>query len=183
MQHYRAAIRGTLDRRQLRQPRGKGTHRVIHRLQGFAQRHRYVLRMDVVQHFPSLDHAILRAAIVEVVHDEDVLWLVDTILASGAGVLTEEYDMVYFPSDDPVTGGTRPAGRLQARGLPIGNLTSQFWSNVYMNALDWYVIRDLGCPAYLRYVDDFASLPMGAAALGMEEGSDQIPGRAASHSA
>jgi RNA-directed DNA polymerase len=136
---------------------GKGTHRAIDRLQGFAQRHRYVLRMDVVQHFPSLDHAILRAAIVEVVHDEDVLWLVDTILASGAGVLTEEYDMVYFPSDDPVTGsGQGLLAACRPRGLPIGNLTSQFWSNVYMNALDWYVIRDLGCPAYLRYVDDFA---------------------------
>jgi len=142
---------------------GKGTHRAIDRLQGFARRHRYVLRMDVVQHFPSLDHAILRAAIVEVVHDEDVLWLVDRILASGAGVLADEYDMVYFPGDDPASFDDRSGGSGQGllaacrpRGLPIGNLTSQFWSNVYMNALDWYVIRDLGCPAYLRYVDDFA---------------------------
>jgi len=144
---------------------GKGTHRAVDRLQHFARRHRYVLRMDVVQHFPSLDHAILRDAIAEVVKDEDVLWLVDVILASGAGVLAEEYDMVYFPGDDPSTalrlGSGSGSGQglfasLRPRGLPIGNLTSQFWSNVYMNALDWYVIRELGCPAYLRYVDDFA---------------------------
>ena len=57
--------------------------------------------------------------------------------------------MVYFPGDD-LFAMTRP------RGLPIGNLTSQFWSNVYMNALDWFVVRELGCQAYLRYVDDFA---------------------------
>jgi hypothetical protein len=128
---------------------GKGTHRAIDRLQAFARRNRYVLRLDVVQHFPSLDHAILRSAIAEVIQDTDVLWLVDTILASGAGVLADEYDMVYFPGDDLLAS-------LRPRGLPIGNLTSQFWSNVYMNALDWYVIRELGCPAYLRYVDDFA---------------------------
>jgi len=128
---------------------GKGTHRAIDRFQEYARCYRYVLRMDVVQHFASLDHAILRAVIAEVVQDDDVLWLVDGILASGAGVLADEYDMVYFPGDDLLAS-------LRPRGLPIGNLTSQFWSNVYMNALDWYVVRELGCPAYLRYVDDFA---------------------------
>ena len=65
-------------------------------------------------------------------------------------MLADEYDMVYFPGDDLFAASLRP------RGLPIGNLTSQFWSNVYMNALDWFVVRELGCPAYLRYVDDFA---------------------------
>src|SRR5690606_13917234 len=39
---------------------------------------------------------------------------------------------------------------------PIGNLTSQFWSNVYMKPLDWFIKRQLGCNAYLHYVDDFA---------------------------
>lgn len=128
---------------------GKGTHKAIDRLQHFSRRYRYVLRMDVVQHFPSLDHAILRQAIAEVIHDEDVLWLVDVILASGAGVLADEYTMVYFPGDD-LLAINRP------RGLPIGNLTSQFWSNVYMTGLDRFVKKTLRCPAYLRYVDDFA---------------------------
>ena len=98
---------------------GKGTHRAVDRLQQFARRHRYVLRMDVVQHFASLDHAVLRAAIADVIREEDVLWLVDVILASGAGVLAGEYDMVWFPGDD-LLAADRP------RGLPIGNLTSQF---------------------------------------------------------
>ncbi len=128
---------------------GKGTHKAIDRLQQYARRYRYVLRMDVVQHFPSLDHAILRQAIAEVVHDADVLWLIDLILASGAGVLADEYTMVYFPGDD-LFASARP------RGLPIGNLTSQFWSNVYMTGLDRFVRESLKCPAYLRYVDDFA---------------------------
>ncbi len=57
--------------------------------------------------------------------------------------------MTYFPGDD-LLAATRP------RGLPIGNLTSQFWSNCYLNPFDWFVTRELGCDAYLRYVDDFA---------------------------
>lgn len=128
---------------------GKGAHRATDRLQEFARRFRYVLRMDIVQHFASIDHQILRSAIKQVTPEEAVLWLVDRILASGVGVLVDEYDMVYFPGDDLLAC-------LRPRGLPIGNLTSQFWSNVYMNDFDWWVIQDLRCKAYLRYVDDFA---------------------------
>lgn len=67
----------------------------------------------------------------------------------GEGVLADQYTMVYFAGDD-LLAAARP------RGLPIGNLTSQFWSNCYMNPFDWFVARQLGCNAYLRYVDDFA---------------------------
>ena len=56
--------------------------------------------------------------------------------------------MVYFSGDDLLAP-------LRPRGLPIGNLTSQFWANVYLNAFDHFVKRELRCPAYLRYVDDF----------------------------
>jgi RNA-directed DNA polymerase len=128
---------------------GKGTHRALDRLAHLARRYRYVLRADVVQHFPSLDHALLSAKLARVIADEDVRWLIDIILASGAGVLAQEYRMRYFPGDD-LLAACRP------RGLPIGNLTSQFWSNVYLNDFDWLVQRELGCGAYLRYVDDFA---------------------------
>jgi hypothetical protein len=75
------------------------------------------------------------------------MWLVDQILASGIGVLAEEYQMVYFPGDD-LFAVNRP------RGLPIGNLTSQFWANVYLDPLDHFVKRTLRCPGYVRYVDD-----------------------------
>ena len=57
--------------------------------------------------------------------------------------------MVWFAGDD-LLAQCRP------RGLPIGNLTSQFWSNCYLHPFDCFVKRELGCRAYLRYVDDFA---------------------------
>ena len=128
---------------------GKGTHQAINQLQAYARQYRYVLRLDIVQHFPSLDHTVLKDELVKVVRDEQARWLIDVILRSGEGVLADEYHRVCFPGDSPLDA-------LRPRGLPIGNLTSQFWSNCYLNPLDWFVTRSLGCRAYLRYVDDMA---------------------------
>lgn len=127
---------------------GKGTHRALNRVQALARGHQYVLQCDLRQFFPSIDHAILRATLATKIKDDDVMALVDAILRSGAGVLSEEYDMVYFPGDDLFAA-------LRPRGLPIGNLTSQFWANCYLNSFDHFVKRELRCPGYVRYVDDF----------------------------
>ncbi len=127
---------------------GKGTHRALDRCQQFARRYRYVLQCDIAQFFPAIDHTILRATVARKVTDLQVLWLIDRILQTGEGVLSEAYTMVYFPRDD-LWAIERP------RGLPIGNLTSQFWANVYLNPFDHFVKRELLCPAYVRYVDDF----------------------------
>ena len=59
---------------------------------------------------------------------------------------------------DPRAIGKSLFGRGNERGLPIGNLTSQFWANVYLNALDEFVKRELKCLYYLRYVDDLVLL-------------------------
>jgi retron-type reverse transcriptase len=127
---------------------GKGTHRAIDRCQQFARKYKYVLQCDLARFFPSIDHEILRETLKAMLPDESALWLVDRILASGQGVLAGEYEMVYFPEDD-LLAANRP------RGLPIGNLTSQLWANCYLNPFDHFVRRELGCTAYLRYVDDF----------------------------
>jgi retron-type reverse transcriptase len=126
----------------------KGTHRALDRAQEFARCYPYVLQCDIRQFFPSIDLAILRAEMARLIADPDLLWLCDQILASGRQVAPEEYQMIWFPGDNLLAA-------LRRRGLPIGNLTSQFWANVYLNPLDHFIKRDLGCPAYLRYVDDF----------------------------
>jgi len=117
---------------------GKGTHKALDRCQQFARRFRYVLPCDVRKFFPSIDHAILRQTLARVIADADVLWLIDRILASGAGVLRDEYTMAWFPDDD-LFAANRP------RGLPIGNLTSQFWANCYLDPFDHFVKRELRC--------------------------------------
>lgn len=104
---------------------GKGTHRALDRAQEYARRYRFVLQGDIVQFFPSVDHQALRALLARRIADPHVLALIDRILFSGAGVLESEYTPQWFPGDDLFTPFER------ARGLPIGNLTSQFWGNVY----------------------------------------------------
>jgi len=126
---------------------GKGTHRALDRCTHFLRRFQYVLPLDVCQFFPSIDHSILVRILSQTIADEEVLSLCQKIIASGKGILQREYDMVYFAGDD-LFSASRP------RGLPIGNLTSQFWANVYLNNLDHFIKRQLKCGGYLRYVDD-----------------------------
>ena len=127
---------------------GKGTHQALDCCQRFARRYRYALRGDVVQFFAAIDHEILLARLAGRLKDERLTTLIERIVASGDRVLEQQYDMVWFPGDDLLAA-------CRARGLPIGNLTSQFWANVYLDPFDHFVNRTLHCPAYLRYVDDF----------------------------
>ncbi len=125
---------------------GKGNHRALNHAQKCARAFSHVLPLDIRKFFPSTDHGVLRSLLARKIQDEDTLWLIDLILASGDEV-DDGYSPVLFPGDDLIAL-TRP------RGLPIGNLTSQFWANVYMNLLDHFIKRTLRCRGYVRYVDD-----------------------------
>jgi retron-type reverse transcriptase len=125
--------------------KGKGTHAAVARCQHFARRFRYALKADVQKFFPSLDHAILKALVARKVKDPDVLWLVDRIIDHSNA---QESVWQWFPGDHLFA----PAER--RRGIPIGNQTSQFFANVYLDPLDHFVKDRLGVPGYVRYVDD-----------------------------
>jgi RNA-directed DNA polymerase len=127
---------------------GKGTHAALDRCTHFMRQFKFVLQCDVQQFFPSIDHEILKSLLARTIACPRTLRLCQKIIDSGAGVLTHEYNMHYFPGDD-LFAAARP------RGLPIGNLTSQFWANVYLNELDQFVKHTLRCAGYVRYVDDF----------------------------
>jgi RNA-directed DNA polymerase len=127
--------------------KGKGTHKALDRCTYYLRRHGYVMHLDVRQFFPSIDHEILLNILSCTIGDERVMQLITKIVASGVGVQAQEYEMAFFPGDD-LFAVNRP------RGLPIGNLTSQHWANVYLNELDQYAKRILKCRAYIRYVDD-----------------------------
>jgi RNA-directed DNA polymerase len=103
---------------------GKGTHRALDRCTQYMRRFAYVLELDVRQFFPSIDHAIRENILSETIQDEDILDLCRLILESGRGVLSDEYAMVYFEGDDLLVAA-------RSRGLPIGNLTSQFWASYH----------------------------------------------------
>lgn len=136
---------------------GKGTLAAIKRFEHFARKitkngtpvaHArsandvigYALKCDVKHYFDTVDHETLIQIIARHIRDPDVLWLVRTIL----------------DNHDAGTAG---------RGMPLGNWTSQFFANIYLNELDQFVKHDLRAPYYLRYVDDFVILERSSARL------------------
>ncbi|MDF5733613.1 MAG: RNA-directed DNA polymerase [Rhizonema sp. PD38] len=126
---------------------GFGTHRALHRFIQFARSSRYVLQCDIQKYFPSIDHEILKSLIYRKIKCPDTLWLIDTIIDNSNEQLPV---FEYFNGDNLLT----PLQR--RRGLPVGNLTSQFFANVYLNGFDHFVKEKLKVKKYLRYVDDFA---------------------------
>lgn len=127
----------------------KGTHIAVDRLTRFMQNNDYVLKCDIKKYFPSVDHAILKALIRRKIGCPGTLWLIDLIVDYSN---PQEEVSDYFTGDDLFSPWNRQ------KGLPIGNQTSQFFANVYLNSFDHFVKEELGCRYYLRYVDDFIVL-------------------------
>lgn len=97
---------------------GYGTHRALARFIQFARSSRYVLQCDIRKYFPSIDHEILKQIIRRKIKCQDTLWLIELIIDSSN---PQEPVVEYFPGDDLLTP------LLRRHGLPIGNLTSQFF--------------------------------------------------------
>lgn len=129
--------------------KGKGVHQAVDRYQCWARRYAYVLKMDVRQYFPSVDRDLLKQKLRRRIKDRRVLGLLDTLVDTGPATGGPP---VYFPGDDLFT----PLAR--RTGIPIGNLTSQFFANLYLDDLDHYLKETLRVGAYLRYVDDLVML-------------------------
>lgn len=131
---------------------GKGTLAAVQAVAGLCRHHRWALRLDVQQHFPTIDHAILLGQLDRRIPEPGLRAVVRLILAGGEAPPDEAtLAPLLLPGDDLFAA-------LRPRGLPIGNLTSQVWSNVYLDAIDQFVTRGLGCRAYARYVDDMVLL-------------------------
>ncbi len=129
----------------------KGVHAAVNRYQQWSTRYPYVLKMDIEQYFPSIDQAILKTKLRHYLKDRYTLELLDRIIAT-APAATGRGDLIYYPGDDLLSPIVR------STGLPIGNLTSQFLANLYLDALDHFIKERLQVHAYLRYVDDLVIL-------------------------
>ncbi|MBD2563198.1 MULTISPECIES: RNA-directed DNA polymerase [Nostoc] len=126
---------------------GFGSHRALHRFTKFARSSRYVLQADIRKYFPSIDHEILKSQIYHKIKCPNTLWLINIIIDSSNH---QELVLNYFTGDDLLT----PLER--RHGIPIGNLTSQFFANIYLNSFDHFVKEQIKASQYIRYVDDFA---------------------------
>jgi retron-type reverse transcriptase len=126
--------------------KGRGTHRALEAARKGCATYRCVLKCDVRKYFPSIDHAILEDLLGGVLKCPRSLELAGKIID---GSNAQEPVAFYFPGDDLFTPHER------RKGLPLGNQTSQFFANVYLNPLDHFVTRCLRPGLYVRYVDDF----------------------------
>ena len=124
----------------------KGTHRALLRAATLSRKRKYVLKGDVVKFFPSIDHDLIKAQVARVISDERLLQVLAQIID---GSNPQEPVQEWYEGDDLFCGA------LRRRGLPIGNLTSQFLANVLLDKLDHAVMDDLGFGDYVRYCDDF----------------------------
>lgn len=97
----------------------------------------YVLKCDVKKFFDTVDHGVLYSILKKRIKDQDALWLLNGIIES----FSSEYSNIF-----------------QSKGLPIGNLTSQLFANVYMNEFDQFMKHELKVKYYARYTDDFVIL-------------------------
>lgn len=120
---------------------GKGTHAAADRTTEFLRKtirkwnNVYCLKADIKKYFYNINHNILKKIIRKKIACRDTLWLIDRIIDSSA----DEKDI------NPV-------------GIPIGNLTSQLFANIYLNELDYFIKHQLKIKYYIRYMDDFIIL-------------------------
>lgn len=112
--------------------KNKGTHTGVKKLHVFIRRKidNYVLKCDISKYFPNINHNVLKRLVRDKIADEKLLNLLDGIIDSSG----------------------------EEKGLPIGNLTSQLFANIYLNKLDEYVKYTLHIKHYVRYMDDFIIL-------------------------
>ena len=117
----------------------KGTHKGVSRLKSFTRKisHNYTrecwaLKLDIKKFFASVDHEILLKLLKKRIEDKDILCLLRNVIDSFH---TEE-----------------------GKGIPLGNLTSQVFANIYLNELDQFVKHILKIKFYIRYADDFIIL-------------------------
>ena len=126
--------------------KGRGTHKALDCCQHYLQRYDWALKCDISKYFPSIDHLILIDQLKKYIGDERTLNLIARIIHHSN---KQESVLAWFPSDDLLTPLERK------KGIPIGNLTSQFFANFYLNGFDHFIKQDMGCKGYVRYMDDF----------------------------
>lgn len=143
--------------------KGKGTHGAVRRLQLYLRqitrnqtKRAYFLQLDILSFFTSIDKKILMVLLQKHLRQPDLSWLAHLIIFNDPTLNCR------VKGDTQLLAQIPPHKSLfhtaKSKGLPIGNLTSQFFANVYLNQLDQFIKRKLKVKYYLRYVDDLVLL-------------------------
>lgn len=138
--------------------KGMGTHKAIYAYQKMARKYPYALKCDVKKFFPSIDHALLKQMLTSIIPCERTIQFISGIIDNSN---EQEPSLDYYEGDNPLIHLER------RKGLPLGNLTSQHFGNLFLSELDRFVVETLGVGGYVRYVDDFIILGPDAKTLGI----------------
>ena len=122
---------------------GHGTHRSLARVKSWIDADSYVLKMDAAKYFYRVDHDVLMEILNRCLADDELLQLLEKIIRCGH----TDFGMSLGSA---VTSGNMIGGI----GMPIGNLTSQMFANLYLNELDQHCKHKLKIKKYVRYMDD-----------------------------
>lgn len=136
---------------------GRGTHAAIQRLADFARRpaNTWALQLDISKYFHSVPHEQLKASVLRYIGNEGIRRLIIGLVDSYR--TDDRYDELFAPAS--------AYRRTPAKGMPIGNLTSQLFANIYLFDFDHSLKQELGITCYIRYVDDIVILGSSAAEL------------------
>jgi RNA-directed DNA polymerase len=130
----------------------KGAHKAIRHLRKTVTPDLFFLQADIRSFFVTIDKSILFSLIKKRINNPELLWLAEKIIfhdPTMSHILKGDSELLRsVPMHKSLFGKARI-------GLPIGNLTSQFFANVYLNELDQFAKHTLKCPHYFRYMDDF----------------------------
>lgn len=107
----------------------------------------YYLKMDISKYFYRVDHDTLMSLLERKIKDKDLLWLLNKIVRSETTDFGINLGDHHFERN-----------RIHGMGMPIGNLTSQLFANLYLNELDQYAKHEMKIRYYIRYMDDILIL-------------------------
>ena len=124
---------------------GRGCHHALLTFLGRMRRFRHVLQLDIRSYFYRIDRQVLAGLLWPRCREAQLRALLRCLLDSGGSLYRAPWVAEWLGWSHPSESG---------KGLPIGNLTSQWWGNLYLNDLDHFVCRTLRVPAYQRYMDD-----------------------------
>ena len=116
---------------------GKGVYNALGRAKTGMAKHQYVAKLDVRKYFDSIDHDVLMMKLARLFKDKQLLSIFEKIIRSY---------------ESGIANGTDSEKR--GKGVPIGNLTSQYFANHYLSETDHFIKEQLKIPLYVRYMDD-----------------------------
>ena len=153
-----------LDARNVATRKGMGTSYGIALFKKYLEKNKkhgkfYILKIDIKKYFYSIDHEILKGMLKDKLDPDEYDFIESIIDSTNCEYINEKINKIKAVYSKKYPQNREEINSIPyynyGKGLPIGNMTSQFLSIYYLNSLDHYIVHDLHLKYYVRYMDDF----------------------------